>query len=134
MANTDIPSFNDICGTVTQALAETIINRENLIAQLRDELAKTKDLLRERSTNYGELAKQNAELRNEIEGWRTECEIHERDEKELYRLREEIRSLKMENIRFTALRDDVRRTRRSDFVEQKSDSDPVTGVQYGDLT
>lgn len=110
MSNTDIPSFNDICGTITEALAETIINRENLIAQLRDELAKTKDLLRERSTNYGELAKQNAELRNEI------------------------RSLKMENIRFTALRDDVRRTRRSDFVEQKSDSDPVTGVQYGDLT
>lgn len=134
MSNTDIPSFNDICGTITEALAETIINRENLIAQLRDELAKTKDLLRERSTNYGELAKQNAELRNEIEGWRTECEIHERDEKELYRLREEIRSLKMENIRFAALRDDVRRTRRSDFVEQKSDSDPVTGIQYGDLT
>ena len=27
-----------------------------------------------------------------------------------------------------------RRTRRSDFItEQKSDSDPVTGVQYGDL-
>lgn len=109
MSNTNIPSFNDICGTVTQALAETIINRENLIAQLRDELAKTKDLLRERSTNYGELAKQNAELRNEI------------------------RSLKMENIRFTTLCDDVR-TSRSDFVEQKSDTDPATGVQYGDLT
>lgn len=134
MSNTDIPSFNDICGTITEALAETIINRENLIAQLRDELAKTKDLLRERSTNYGELAKQNAELRNEIEGWRTECEIHERDEKELYRLREEIRSLKMENIRFTTLRDEARRTRRSDFTQQQSDSDPVTGVQYGDLT
>ena len=108
MSNTNIPSFSDICGTVTQSLAETIINREALIAQLRDELAETQGLLCERSTNYGELTKQNAELRNEI------------------------RSLKMENIRFTALRDDVRRS--SDFVEQKSDSDPVTGVQYGDLT
>lgn len=28
---------------------------------------------------------------------------------------------------------EVRRTRRSDFTEQQSDSDPRTGVQYGDL-
>lgn len=183
MANTDIPSFNDICGTVTQALAETIINREAVIAQLRDELARTKDLLRERSTNYGELAKQNAELHKEIEGWREECEIHERDNKELYRLQEAIRPLKTENIRITAQRDqfksDCERLRaerdeaRRDYCEyvaedrrqgligheettpdavalemgwsvfsddrytpslfEKSDSDPVTGVQYGDL-
>lgn len=176
MANTDIPSFNDICGTVTQSLAETILNREAVIAQLRDELAMTKNLLRERSA-------QNVELRNEIEGWRTECEIHERDEKELHRLQEAIRPLKTENIRLTAQRDqfksDCERLRaerdeaRREYCEyvaedrrqgligheettpdavalemgwsvfsndrytpslfEKSDSDPVTGVQYGDL-
>lgn len=213
MSNTDIPSFNDICGTITEALAETILNREAVIAQLRDELARTKDLLRERSTNYGELAKQNAELRNQIE---EDCESHDRDLKELHRLQEAIRPLKTENIRLTAQRDQLkadnerlkaelanssqdfgrgdaywtaikerddarreyceyvaedrrqglvghedctpdavamdmgwsvfasdthtpsifepRRTRRSDFTQQQSDSDPVTGVQYGDLT
>jgi len=75
MSNTNITSFNDICGTVTQALAETIINRENLIAQLRDE---------------------NANLKSALN----------------------------------------RRTNRADFRccnEQKSDTDPATGVQYGDL-
>lgn len=75
MSNTNIPSFNDICGTVTQALAETIINRENLIVQLREE---------------------NANLKSALN----------------------------------------RRNNRADFRccnEQKSDSDPATGVQYGDL-
>lgn len=212
MTNSDnIPTFNDICGTVTQALAETIINREAIIAELREKNARTEQMLRERCTNYTVLAKENEELRKQIGGWRTECEIHEKDEKELYRLRDEVRSLRTQlfvsqnehgdcdkqckellienqNLKedfgrgdayWTAIRErddarrqycelvhntegstvekiahfngwndlypaadntpslfeqnEVRRTRRSDFTEQQSDSDPETGVQYGDL-
>ena len=98
MSNTNIPSFSDICGTVTQSLAETIINREALIAQLRDELASTRNLLRERCKNYTAVCEENETLRAKIAS---------------------------------------NRTRRADFRccnEQKSDTDPATGVQYGDLT
>lgn len=38
-SSNNIPTFNDICGTVTQALAETIINREALIAELRNQIS-----------------------------------------------------------------------------------------------
>ena len=97
MSNTNIPSFNDICGTVTQALAETIINREALITQLREELAINRSLLHERCKNYNAVCEENKTLRAEIAS---------------------------------------NRTRRADFRccnEQKSDTDPATGVQYGDL-
>lgn len=180
----NIPTFNDICGTVTQALAEIILNREAIIAELRDDNARAEHLLLLRDKQVGELQKQ-------IDGWRTECEAHEKDEKELYSLRKEVRTLRTQlfvsqnqhndcdkqcktllNERDDARRqycefvnnlegtkcevianfngwndlypaadntpslfeqNEVRRTRRSDFVEQQSDSDPVTGVQYGDL-
>jgi chromosome segregation ATPase len=243
----NIPSFNDICGTVTQALAEIILNREAIIAELREENARAQHLLHERTTNYknrceeverlekivGEqrqqirdleeeveldtdisqsetrelvrvraelLIKQREceELKKQIEGWRAECEVHEKDEKELYNLRNEVRNLRdqvcrvhkelresqeqhmdsdkqmqsmwferddarrqycelVSNLEGTKVekiahfngwndlypsadntpslfeQNEVRRTRRSDFTEQQSDSDPVTGVQYGDL-
>lgn len=193
MTNSDnIPTFNDICGTVTQALAETIINREAIIAELREKNARTEQMLRERCTNYTVLAKENEELRKQIDGWRTECEIHEKDEKELYSLRNEVRTLRTQLVVSKALleenqnlkeenqnlkedfgrgdaywaaireRDDARRQycelvhntegstvekiahfngwndlysidNTPNLFEQKSDSDPETGVQYGDL-
>ena len=82
-SSNNIPTFNDICGTVTQALAETIINREALIAELREKIAQSQDMLRERCTNYIVLEKQNIELRKEIEGWREEDRSNERYIKEL---------------------------------------------------
>ena len=133
----NIPNITDICGIVVESLAETIRNRDALIAELREDNARAEHLLLLRD-------KQVADLRKEIEGWRTECEIHERDEKELYRLQEAIRPLKTENIRLTAQRDQLKadneRLKKElansnrDFInQQQSDSDPVTGVQYGDL-
>ena len=246
MSNTNIPSFNDICGTVVESLAETIRNREALIAQLREENARAQHLLHERCANYtnrceeverlekivgeqrqsirslreeieldtcisasaetelvrlrADLAQKQHEcenLKKQIEGWRTECESHEKDEKELYSLRAEVRSLRTQlivsqnshndcdkqcktlleenqNLKqdfgrgdayWTAIneRDDARRQycelvhntegstvekiahfngwndlypaadNTPNLFEQKSDSDPVTGVQYGDL-
>ena len=249
----NIPSFNDICGTVTQALAENILNREAIIAELRQENARAQQMLHERTTNYtnrceeverlekivkrqrqsirdlreeieldtcisasaetelvrlrADLAQKQHEcedLKKQIEGWRTECEIHEKDEKELYSLRISIAEYQRENhslrtqlfvsqnehedcdkqckellienqnlkedfgrgdAYWTAIRerDDARRRycelvhntegstvekiahfngwndlypaadNTPSLFEQKSDSDPVTGVQYGDL-
>jgi predicted RNase H-like nuclease (RuvC/YqgF family) len=185
----NIPNINDICGTVTQALAEIILNREAIIAELRDENARAEHLL-------GQGEKQIAELQKQIEGWRDEVEALEKDQKELYRLQQEIRPLKTENIRLTAQRDaaqaelanlkkdnqqlvvcfgrgdaywtaisdrddarrqycelvhslegtkvekiahfngwdDLYRTDNTpNLFEQQSDTDPRTGVQYGDL-
>jgi hypothetical protein len=36
----NIPSFNSVCGTVVESLAETILNREAVIVQLRQENAR----------------------------------------------------------------------------------------------
>jgi hypothetical protein len=90
----NIPNITDICGTVTQALAETIRNREALIAQLREENARAQNLLRERCINNASLITENTDLRLEIEGWKVECETNALDEKELYRLRAEVQSLR----------------------------------------
>jgi chromosome segregation ATPase len=204
----NIPTFSEVCGTVTQSLAETIINREAIIAQLRDELRIVQDLLRERCTNYNsllntnrdilaqnhDLTKKVAELETEVAELNKEVELDshisdlteratkglryslivaenlkndlhaqcntlctERDEARTERddarrrycdLVHSLDDTKPEKIAksngWNDLYDsdntpslfeqsDVRRTRRSDFTEQRSDSDPVTGVQYGDL-
>lgn len=172
----NIPSFNDICGTVTQALAEIILNREAIIAELRKENAETKNLLRERCINNASLIEQNSDLRREIEGWKLECETNEHDEKELYRLRTEVLSLRnqlivSQNSHFdcdkqckilleerdearrqycelvaeldSEMKEDIARANEWDDLYSidntpslfgQSDSDPRTGVQYGDLT
>jgi hypothetical protein len=178
----NIPSFNDICGTVTQSLAETIINRENLIARLRDELAKTKDLLRERVANYNsvlntnaDILKKNFELQKQIESLHADILRTEADHQNaLFRQRRTTRDdFGRGDAYWTAIseRDDARReycelaaqdrrdgyadasnttpqdiakemgwdlafdndTNTPSLFEKKSDSDPVTGVQYGDL-
>lgn len=197
MIKRNIPNITDICGTVVESLAETIRNREAVISELRERLAQTQETLRERCVNYAELHKKNAELQTEIGGWRDEVEALEKDQKELYRLQQEIRPLKTENIRITAQRDaaqaelanlkkdnqqlvvcfgrgdaywtaisdrdDARRQycelvhslegtkaekiahfngwndlystdNTPNLFEQQSDTDPHTGVQYGDLT
>lgn len=86
------------------------------------------------------------ELKKQIDGWRTECEIHERDEKELYRLRDEARRQYCELVHntegstvekiahFNGWNDLYPAADNTpNLFEQQSDSDPVTGVQYGDL-
>lgn len=165
----NIPSFNDICGTVTQALAEIILNREAIIAELREENARAQNLLRERCINNASLVKENTDLRAEVQSLRNQfvvsqnshfdcdkqCKIllEERDEarRQYCELVAELDSEMKEDVARANEWDDlysidntpslfeqteVRRTRRSDFVEfveQQSDSDPRTGVQYGDL-
>ena len=192
----NIPNITDICGTVVESLAETIRNRETLIAELREDNARAEHMCLMREHLLGQRDKQIAELQKQIEGWRDEVEALEKDQKELYRLQQEIRPLKTENIRLTAQRDaaqaelanlkkdnqqlvvcfgrgdaywtaisdrddarrqycelvhslegtkvekiahfngwdDLYRTDNTpNLFEQQSDSDPVTGVQYGDL-
>ena len=193
----NIPTINDICGTVVESLAETIRNREALIAELREDNARAEHMCLMREHLLGQRDKQIAELQKQIEGWRDEVEALEKDQKELYRLQESIRPLKTENIRLTAQRDaaqaelanlkkdnqqlvvcfgrgdaywtaisdrdDARRQycelvhslvctkaekiahfngwndlystdNTPNLFEQQSDTDPRTGVQYGDLT
>ena len=193
----NIPTINDICGTVVESLAETIRNREALIAELREDNARAEHMCLMREHLLGQRDKQIAELQKQIEGWRDEVEALEKDQKELYRLQQEIRPLKTENIRITAQRDaaqaelanlkkdnqqlvvcfgrgdaywtaisdrdDARRQycelvhslegtkaekiahfngwndlystdNTPNLFEQQSDTDPHTGVQYGDLT
>lgn len=211
----NIPNITDICGTVIESLAETIRNREAVIAELREDNARAEHMCLMREHLLGQRDEQIVELQKQIEGWRDEVEALEKDQKELYRLQESIRPLKTENIRLTAQRDqykadnerlnrelallrqdfgrgdaywtairerDDARTlyceyvaedrrqglvdhedctpeavatemgwsssnddkhtpslfernevRRRDFSNQQSDSDPATGVQYGDL-
>lgn len=145
-------------GIVIQSLTDSIRNRDAIITALRDENARAQSLIMQRD--------------NQIEAWRVECEIHEKDEKELYRLRNEVRHLRTQlaqdfgrgDAYWTAIseRDDARRQycelvhnlegtscekiahfngwndlystdNTPNLFEQKSDSDPATGVQYGDL-
>jgi predicted RNase H-like nuclease (RuvC/YqgF family) len=192
----NIPNITDICGTVVESLAETIRNRETLIAELREDNARAEHMCLMREHLLGQRDKQIAELQKQIEGWRDEVEALEKDQKELYRLQQEIRPLKTENIRLTAQRDaaqaelanlkkdnqqlvvcfgrgdaywtaisdrddarrqycelvhslegtkvekiahfngwdDLYRTDNTpNLFEQQSDTDPRTGVQYGDL-
>ena len=161
-------------GIVIQSLTDSIRNRDAIITALRDENARAQSLIMQRD--------------NQIEAWRVECEIHEKDEKELYHLRISAAECQRENDNLrtqlivlqrvsqneyrdcdaqckTLLkqRDDARRQycelvhnlegtscekiahfngwndlypvtdNTPNLFEQKSDSDPATGVQYGDL-
>lgn len=149
-------------GIVIQSLTDSIRNRDAIITALRDENARAQSIIMQRD--------------NQIDGWRTECEIHEKDEQELYRLRKEVRTLRTQllvsqnehmdcdaqcrtllkerndarrqycelvhNLEGTSCEkiahfngwDDLYRTDNTpNLFEQQSDSDPVTGVQYGDL-
>ena len=149
-------------GIVIQSLTDSIRNRDAIITALRDENARAQSLIMQRD--------------NQIEAWRVECEIHEKDEKELYRLRNEVRHLRTQLLvshnqhmdcdaqckTLLKQRDDARRQycelvhnlegtscekiahfngwndlystdNTPNLFEQKSDSDPATGVQYGDL-
>lgn len=56
------------------------------------------------------------ELKQQIEGWRVECEIHERDNKELVRLQGEVSPLKSEVVRLTAQRDQL----QADFTKARA--------------
>jgi predicted RNase H-like nuclease (RuvC/YqgF family) len=146
----DIPSFNDVCGTVVESLAETIQNREKIIIQLREDNAR--------------LQRVAADAVRKAESWKNEVEACEGDEKKIRDLQHTVSEL-------TTQRDEARRLYCvfASNVEQKvdaqhiasqwgwdcfplsdsdlamedaylrrereaeSDSDPVTGVQYGDL-
>jgi len=148
----DIPSFNDVCGTVVESLAETIQNREKIIIQLREDNAR--------------LQRVAADAVRKAESWKNEVEACEGDEKKIRDLQHTVSEL-------TTQRDEARRLycvfaanveqkvgvgaqhiasrwgwdcfplSDSDLAmedaylrrerEAESDSDPVTGVQYGDL-
>ncbi len=108
----NIPSFNSVCGTVVESLAETILNREAVIVQLRQE---------------------NARLQSEVEAGDT-------DERKVWQLQDEVRTLREDNA---ALRRVIERqssrisaqwAKLSKCCNTPSDCDPQTGVQYGDLT
>lgn len=207
-----IPSFNDICSTITESLAETILNREATIAELRVQVSnlqkvigcyeqkidermniirdyeKTIGDLREEvsilkdeceslaadavennsaheqfvRTHYNFLQKQHEceDLKKQIDGWRAECEIHERDNKDLDILRVEVRNLRNQLLVMENSHRDIDAQCKNLLAEnerlkkassgcaadpvynirdttpclfEQSDSDPVTGVQYGDL-
>jgi hypothetical protein len=146
----DIPSFNDVCGTVVESLAETIQNREKIIIQLREDNAR--------------LQRVAADAVRKATVWQNEVEACGGDEKK-------IRDLQRTVSELTTQRDEARRLycvfaanveqkvdaqhiasqwgwdcfplSDSDLAmedaylrkerEAESDSDPVTGVQYGDL-
>ena len=169
MTNDNTPSIGKIWGTVVESLAETIRNRETIISELRTE---NNDLARLAKFHAEAFSDQTAEvhdLRREVEGWKLECEIHEKDEAEIRRLRAEFTSLRHRHLdhcnTLLSERDHARRLfcewsagsdrpgeKKEDiarangwsslyendstpslFPKQKSDSDPRTGVQYGDL-
>lgn len=186
--STNIPTFNDICGTVTEALAKTIINRNGIIAGLREDLRITQDLLRERCTNYNSLLNQNAgilaenlELKKTVAELEEEIELDSDISNTTERMTKGLRYalIVAENLKkdldaqcktLCTERDEARRqycelihqlegtlpekiadkngwsylypfgsaaaasvNNTPNLFEQKSDSDPVTGVQYGDL-
>lgn len=192
-------------GIVIQSLTDSIRNRDAIITALRDENARAQHLLITRNQMIADLEdevdldteisqsetrelvrvraellikqRECEELKRQINGWRTECEIHEKDEKELYHLRKEVRTLRTQLLvsqnehmdcdaqcrTLLKERNDARRQycelvlnlegtkvekiahfngwndlypvtdNTPNLFEQKSDSDPVTGVQYGDL-
>jgi DNA repair exonuclease SbcCD ATPase subunit len=171
----DIPSFNDVCGTVVESLAETIQNREKIIIQLREDNAR--------------LQRVAADAVRKAESWKNEVEACVGDERKIVDLQAKVRNLhdEIRNLEQTAettyenhkhivselttQRDEARRLycvfasnveqnvtaehiasqwgwdcfplSDSDLAmedaylrkerEAESDSDPVTGVQYGDL-
>jgi hypothetical protein len=148
----DIPSFNDVCGTVVESLAETIQNREKIIIQLREDNAR--------------LQRVAADAVRKAESWKNEVEACEGDEKKIRDLQHTVSELTTQrdearrlycvfaaNVEQTAGRGaqhiasqwgwDCFPLSDSDLAmedaylrkerEAESDSDPVTGVQYGDL-
>lgn len=164
----DIPSFNDVCGTVVESLAETIRNREAIIIQLREDNArlqrKAVELQNEVEACVGDERKivdlqakvrnLHDEIRNLEQTAETTYENHKRIVSELTTQRDEARRLycvfasnveqkvTAEHIASQwgwdcfplsdsdlAMEDAYLRKER----EAESDSDPVTGVQYGDL-
>lgn len=132
----NIPNITDICGTVTQALAETIRNREAIIAELREENARAQNLLRERCINNASLIMENTDLRGEVEGWKLECETNALDEKELYRLRAEVQSLRNQLVvsqnsqsncdkQCKILRDEARREIMNSAIDQACSNEEI---------
>jgi hypothetical protein len=146
----NIPSFSDVCGTVVESLAETIQNRERIIIQLREE--------NERLQRVAADAVRKAESwKNEVEA----CEGDEKKIRDLQHTVSELTTQRDEARRLycvfaanveqkvdaqhiasqwgwdcfplsdsdLAMEDAYLRRER----EEESDSDPVTGVQYGDL-
>jgi hypothetical protein len=177
MANNSVPSFNDICGTVVESLAETIQNREKIIIQLREENARLQRnagaLQNEVEACAGDEQK-ICELRNEVRDLKIEID----EANKIYQLQlYEVRNLRNQLIVLQNLHNDCDKqckdllherdvARRlycvlaangspatppayiafqwgwdcfpqdndpTPFLFDQSDSDPRTGVQYGDL-
>ncbi len=156
----NIPSFSDICGTVVESLAETIRNREAIIIQLREDNARLErsveswkneaeaagedekkvwQLTAEVARLKGELVLFNAELgrvRNELVVSQNLHKSCDQQCKTLLRERDDARRLYCEfvaNVEESGSAEQIASQYGWDCLPP-SDSDPVTGVQYGDLT
>jgi predicted RNase H-like nuclease (RuvC/YqgF family) len=119
----NIPSFSDVCGTVVESLAETIQNREKIIIQLREDNAR--------------LERVAADAVRKATAWKNEVDTWENNEKKIHDLQEEVRNLSERNAALQRVieRQNVRIAAISaSCCNTPSDSDPQTGVQYGDLT
>ena len=115
----NIPTFNDVCGTVVESLAETILNREKTIIQLREENDRLREDIRV--------------LNNTIESRRDWSIKNRQSLANRYLL--EIRQLHDEIRRLNGNQPFVAPMWRNQATngEKRSDSDPATGTQYGDL-
>jgi predicted nucleic acid-binding Zn-ribbon protein len=100
----NIPSFNSVCGTVVESLAETIQNREKIIIQLREENAR--------------LERVAADAVRKATAWKNEVEACGGDEKKIRDLQEEVRNLSERNA---ALQSEI-----EDFADDGIGYDPHT--------
>jgi len=162
----NIPSFNDVCGTVVESLAETIQNREKIIIQLREDNARLQRNVvalqneveacggDERKIVFLEARIRNLhdEIRNLEQTAETTYEDHRRIVDELITQRDEARmevctlsgngscdstEREADSRGWDCFKTDSDLAMEDAYLrkerEAESDSDPATGVQYGDL-
>jgi hypothetical protein len=138
----NIPNSTDICGTVVESLAETIQNREKIIIQLREENAR----LQRNAVAIKDLTERHAHMSNIALGARADVHQTRRDLDKANKERDVARRLYCvlaangspatppAYIAFQWGWDCFPQDNDpTPFLFDQSDSDPRTGVQYGDL-
>ena len=135
-----IPSFNDICGTITESLAETILNREATIAELRVQVSnlhkviggyeqkvdERMNIIRDYEKTIGDLREEVANLNGKLHGNTISIAEYRQDNdilrKQVTDLREEVSILKDECESLAA-----------DAVENNSAHDQFVRTHYNFL-
>lgn len=155
----NIPSFSDVCGTVVESLAETIQNREKIIVQLREENARLErvaaDAVRKATVWKNEVEacegdeKKIRDLQEEVQNLRKEIEVLNNtiDSRRDWSIKNQRILADRYLLEISQLHTEIRRLNGNQMfiapmwrkdgctqAEVRSDSDPQTGVQYGDLT